>query len=206
MNPWKCRNYEKFYDDLVRKGISLHFEGGIDPDFRRLVMDFTRWLRKNFVFPIHVNVYIKNCEKVKLLNGQMAFGAFRWFGIYDEPYIRLPAKPDTGTMLKYPAQEVHETILSSLIHELTHYFQWVNQMTQIDRVSEWQANYYRYRLIEAYERDTACRETLCNQTGPADKNSAGLLICKKGKGFTDWIPKTTLTVQGGEYKSEEKVS
>lgn len=153
MNPWTCTEYKKHYSESVRTGIRLRLEAGIDVTTRSLFIDFGKWLRKNYIFPIRINVYIKNCETVKLLNGKITYGAFRWFGTYDEPYIRIPVKPDAQSISEYTSSEIREMALSSFVHELTHYFQWVNRLEQTNRSSEWQANYYRYRIIEQYCND-----------------------------------------------------
>lgn len=151
MNPWKSQNYKKIYDNQdIRTGIALRFEKGVHGDIKSLFTDFTKWLRKNYYFPIRVLVYVKESETIKLMNGSMAWGSFRYFDTFDEPYIRIP----TGDYLKQAENEGKEnaayTILSSFVHELTHYFQWVNQFEQTDRGSEWQANYYRNRIIDLY--------------------------------------------------------
>ena len=151
MNPWKSQNYKKIYDNQdIRTGIALRFEKGVHGDIKSLFTDFTKWLRKNYYFPIRVVVYVKESETIKLMNGSMAWGSFRYFDTFDEPYIRIP----TGDYLKQAEIEGKEnaayTILSSFVHELTHYFQWVNQFEQTDRGSEWQANYYRNRIIDLY--------------------------------------------------------
>ena len=151
MNPWKSQNYKKIYANQdIRTGIALRFEKGVHGDIKSLFTDFTKWLRKNYYFPIRVAVYIKASETIKLMNGSMAWGSFRYFDTFDEPYIRIP----TGDYLKQAEIEGKEnaayTILSSFVHELTHYFQWVNQFEQTDRGSEWQANYYRNRIIDLY--------------------------------------------------------
>jgi len=153
MNPWKCTRYRRIYSEDVRKGIHLHFEKGIDSELRALFLSFAGWLRRNYAFPIRVNVYVKNCVKIRLLDGRMAYGGFRYWGIHDEPYIRIPAKPETELLNVYTKEEIEEQILSSFVHELTHYFQWINQIEQSDRSCEWQANYYRYRMIEQYKRE-----------------------------------------------------
>ena len=151
MNPWKSQNYKKIYDNQdIRTGIALRFEKGVHGDIKSLFTDFTKWLRKNYYFPIRVVVYVKESETIKLMNGSMAWGSFRYFDTFDEPYIRIP----TDDYLKQAEIEGKEnaayTILSSFVHELTHYFQWVNQFEQTDRGSEWQANYYRNRIIDLY--------------------------------------------------------
>lgn len=151
MNPWKSKKYKNIYKNShTRTGISLRFDKGVHKDIRTLFINFTKWLRVNYDFPIHVVVYVKESETVTLSNGCIVWGAFRFFDTFDEPYIRIP----TGDYLKQAEavgkKEAAYTILSSLVHELTHYFQWVNQFEQTDRGSEWQANYYRYRIIDLY--------------------------------------------------------
>lgn len=151
MNPWSAKNYRKIYDNSdVRTGIALRFEKGVHGDIKFLFTDFAKWLRKNYYFPIRVVVYVKKSETIKLMNGNIAWGSFRYFDTFDEPYIKIP----TGDYLDRAKIEGDEnaayTILSSFVHELTHYFQWVNQFEQTDRGSEWQANYYRNRIIDLY--------------------------------------------------------
>ena len=151
MNPWKSQNFKRIYDyQNIRTGIALRFEKGVHSDIKLLFTDFTKWLRKNYCFPIRVAVYIKESETVTLRNGSVAWGSFRYFDTFDEPNIRIP----TGDYLKQAEIEGKEnaayTVLSSFVHELTHYFQWVNQLEQTDESSERQANYYRNRIIDLY--------------------------------------------------------
>ncbi len=154
MNPWSAKNYKKTYDNFdLRTGIALRFEKGVHGDIKLLFTDFAKWLRKNYHFPIRVTVYVKESETITLMNGSVAWGAFRYFDTFDEPYIRIP----TGDYLDRAKIEGDEnaayTILSSFVHELTHYFQWVNQFEQTEEKSERQANYYRNRIIDLYLSD-----------------------------------------------------
>lgn len=151
MNPWKSQKFQEIYcNSNVRTGIALRFEKGVHSDLKSLFIDFAKWLRKNYYFPIRVVVYVKETETITLMNGSVAWGSFRYFDTFDEPYIRMP----TGDYLERAEIEGKEnaayTILSSLVHELTHYFQWVNNFDQTDRGAEWQANYYRHRIIDLY--------------------------------------------------------
>ena len=43
--------------------------------------------------------------------------------------------------------------MSSLVHELTHYFQYVKGLEQTDYNSERQANYYRFKILELFYND-----------------------------------------------------
>ncbi len=151
MNPWSAKNYKKIYDNSdVRTGIALRFEKGVHSDIKSLFTDFTKWLRKNYYFPIRVAVYVKESKTVTLMNGSVAWGSFRYFDTFDEPYIRIPTG-DYSDRAEIEGEEIAGyTILSSFVHELTHYFQWVNQFEQTDKSSERQANYYRNRIIDLY--------------------------------------------------------
>ncbi len=151
MNPWKSKKHKNIYKDVnVRQGISLRFEKDVHEDVKNLFKRFTDWLRAKYDFPIRVTIYVKASETITLQNGCIAWGSFRCFDTFDEPYIRIP----TGDYLEQARivgeDTALEAILSSLVHELTHYFQWVNQFEQTDRGSEWQANFYRYRIIDLF--------------------------------------------------------
>lgn len=140
---------------LNRKGIeksqriSLHFEKGIEPAFRTLCIQFANWLRNNYCFPVHINIYIKDCEKIRLVGGQLAYGGFRYFE-NRSAYIRIPARIEPDVREEYEDMDIYYSILSSLVHELTHYYQWVAELEQTESVSERQANYFRFRIIEQF--------------------------------------------------------
>ena len=64
-NDFKINNNRATYSN----GISLIFEKGIESDLKREYILLVKWLRNNYIFPVHINVYILNSEKVKLLSG-----------------------------------------------------------------------------------------------------------------------------------------
>lgn len=151
MNLWE-RHERRQADGQGR--IILRFEPGVEPEFRALCRRFVRWLRKKYAFPVSVRVYVKDCEQVRLLSGRMAYGSFRWFEGDRLPCIRLPARIEERLRAEYSDMDIYYSVLSSLVHELTHYLQWVEVLEQSDAVSERQANHYRFRLIEQF-----CKET-----------------------------------------------
>lgn len=151
MNLWQTFEI-KNNSDTCSKGISLHYQEGIEENLKRKYISFAKWLRKNYVFPVHINIYILNCEKVLLKNGIWAYGSFKWFP-KRPPYIRIPSAIETELLSEYSKEEIYEQILSSLVHELTHYFQWVLDLDQSNATSERQAHYYRYRIIDKYNAD-----------------------------------------------------
>ena len=152
MNLWQ--NFEiKREPPFKNCGFSLHFEPGIDAEMRRQYCAFARWLRKTYMFPVHINVYLLHTEKICLLDGRMSYGGFRYFTT-KPPRIRVASAIERHLLGEYTEKELREQILSSFVHELSHYFQWILALEQSDAVSERQANYYRYRILERYYDDT----------------------------------------------------
>ena len=151
MNLWQ-KFEKKRSSTMENRGITFHYEAGIDTELKKKYVRFGRWLRKNYYFPVHINVYILNCERVKLLNGTMVYGSFRWFPKHS-PYIRIPSAIEAGLLEENTREEIYESILSSLVHELTHYYQWVLDLKQSKAVSERQANYFRYRIIDKFYQE-----------------------------------------------------
>lgn len=148
MNLWQTFE-KKNCSDFENHGISFHYEKGIDNNLKKLYLSFSKWLRKDYVFPVHINIYILNCEKIRLRNGNMSYGCFRWYP-NKTPLIKIPSSIEKELLKEYTTEEIYEQILSSLVHELTHYYQWVLDLSQSNATSERQANYYRYRIIEKF--------------------------------------------------------
>ncbi|MBR3575958.1 MAG: hypothetical protein IKL42_00970, partial [Clostridia bacterium] len=67
-----------------------------------------------------------------------------------EPHIRIPSKINLDLYQQHDQEELYEQVISSLVHELSHYFQWVLGIKQDDKTSERQANYFRYRIIDKF--------------------------------------------------------
>ena len=145
MNLWQTFLQSNCTEDNA--GFSLHFDAQIDPEIRSAYLGLAKFLRSRYCFPVHVNIYVKNCEKIRLRNGQPAYGSFRWFS-KRPPNIRIPSKMEEDLLRDHTREEIIDQILSSLIHEMTHYFQWVLDLDQSSAVSERQANYYRYRILD----------------------------------------------------------
>lgn len=152
MNLWdefKINNQEK----IQNNGIVLHFDKGIDTVLKNKYIDFAHWLRKNYVFPKRINVYVLDSDKVALKNGNLVYGKFAWYKKRN-PIIKIPSRIEEDLLEEFTLDELHLSILSSFVHELTHYFQWIKELEQSNATSERQANYFRYRILDKYYDDT----------------------------------------------------
>lgn len=96
------------------------------PEVRDALNKYAGWLRKSYVFPIRVPVYLFPSETIITQDGKRVAASF--FAPFDrniEPFIRIA----TGD---YPALERDQgrdnalaAFINSLSHEIVHYFQWV---------------------------------------------------------------------------------
>ena len=148
MNLWQ-EFYIKNQKGVINAGISFHYEKGIDNELKSKYINFAKWLRKTYIFPVHLNVYVINTEKVPLKNGNLVYGKFCWYP-KKTPIIKIPSAINESLLEEYTIDEIHKSILSSLVHELTHYYQWVKGTEQSNATSERQANFYRFKIIDEY--------------------------------------------------------
>ena len=79
------------------------------------------------------------------MDGSYAYGGFRYFE-NKPPYIRIPARITGDWVNGNDNTENYFTILGSLVHELTHYFQWIEGSD----ITERQPDYFRFRIIDLY--------------------------------------------------------
>ena len=131
-------------------GFNVRYEKGIDKILKKKYKILFSYLRKNYVFPYHINIYIKNSYKVRLNSGIEAFGKFHYYEDKSS-YIVIPSKLEINLLGEYTKEELRVSILGSLVHELTHYFQMCLDLNQSDEESEKQADYYRYNAVDLWK-------------------------------------------------------
>ena len=141
-----------------RAGLRLRFQPGVDPEVRAACIRFAAWLRRTYVFPVRVPVYVKAAATVICRDGEEASAVF--FGPDDpaqEPYIRLSAGDYPTLRQRWGRDGALGAILHSLAHELSHYFQWLNHHDawlsdepETDRRMERQAVYYADAILNDY--------------------------------------------------------
>ena len=154
---WVTKTEEniRFYSDSAKKSnLSIHFAYAIDPDTKKSICKFVRYLRKEFFFPIRCNVYFFDCEKFHSKRGGYCYGIFfsnEESGGRIYPQIYIPSNMELYFVYR------------SLCHELTHYFQWYFlDDNKSDRSLEIQAGNYAARIMEDYcryhctEDDSTC--------------------------------------------------
>lgn len=152
MHLWQLEEWKKYYASCdCRKGLRVRCEPLVNQEVRQAIHKFCLWLRKEFCFPIRVNVYVKAADTIKAMDGERVSATF--FGPYYhslEPYIRLSTGDYLKQKGKFGRDNALASILTSLAHELSHYYQWINDVELTLRGIERQATSYAEGILAEY--------------------------------------------------------
>ncbi len=153
---WNKNGWKKYYLNVpVRKGLRIRYSADIDNEVKESIKRFVSWLRQEYYFPFRVVVYVKSAKSIIAKDGEAVSGTFfSPFDRYAEPYARVA----TGDYLQDKLERGRDTalaiILRTIAHELTHYFQWINDVNLTDRGTEYQAYYYSEKIVDEYAEYT----------------------------------------------------
>lgn len=154
MHIWTIENWKKIYNGAHRKGLRFVIDKNVDIEVRSACKEFGTWLRKQYTFPIRVPVYVKQHEKIKACDGELVVGTFFWPDLRDvEPYIRVAAGDYSELKNNRGKFNALAEILLSIAHELTHYFQFINDLKLTEIGEERQAKAYAQFILEEYFED-----------------------------------------------------
>lgn len=152
MDVWKIKKWQSIYKQSPkRSGLRIRYDKGVDPEVKRAIGEFAVWLRSEYVFPMRVPIYVKPTVKIKAMDGEMVYGTcFLPFDRQVEPYIRIATGDYCGKLNGSERDNILGGILETIVHELTHYFQWVNGMELSVIGEERQATNYASRIVDKY--------------------------------------------------------
>lgn len=153
MHIWTIDNWKDFLDcsGNRRTGLRFRYEPNVDPEVKNACKCFAKWLRSEYYFPIRVPVYIKDKTYIKARDGEHVVGTF--LGPYDysvEPYIKIATGDYLELKDKYGRDNALATILTCIAHEITHYYQWINNLQLTDIGRERQATRYADIILAEY--------------------------------------------------------
>lgn len=151
MHIWCLEDWKRYIPIGCRSGNRIKFDAGIDNEVRRSCKEFIKWMREEFVFPIRVPVYIKNSIHIRANDGELVYGTFFRPNEYSvEPYIRIAAGDYAKMNVEWGKDEALTAILKTIAHELTHYFQWINNLKLTPIGEERQATKYSRYILDEY--------------------------------------------------------
>lgn len=138
-------------DTPRRNGIRFRYGKTVHPEVKRAFTQFALWLRTRYSFPIRVVVYVKGEKIIRAKDGENVVGTFfEPFSFMDEPYIRIATGDYNEMASTLGKDDALASILLSLAHELTHYFQWINNIQLTPTGRERQATRYANYVIDEY--------------------------------------------------------
>ena len=157
MHIWTITTWEKYYDlsnPKHRKGLRTRFEKGIDPEVRAACLRFCVWLRAEYFFPIRIPIYFKQAERIRAMDGEMVCATFfEPINKHDEPYARVATGDYQQLKEEMGRDDALASVLLSVAHELTHYFQWINDVKLTTIGEERQASRYARIILDEYADD-----------------------------------------------------
>ena len=153
MNPWENNKWMQLYaeENIFRNGLRLHYDKGINDTLKLFFKSFISWLRHNYNFPVRINIYIKNKYNIKAKDGELVSATF--FGPYnklEEPYIKISVGDYYDIANSKDVYCALCSEIASAAHELTHYYQWLNNMDLSEKQEERQAEYYSKKIVYDY--------------------------------------------------------
>ena len=153
MHIWTIENWTKHLAPIEerRTGLRLRFDRDVDPEVRAACKAFCGWLRSEYYFPLRVPVYVKRARRVRTMDGDLVCGSFFEPEEYTvEPYIRIASGDYPELLASRGRDDALASILSTISHELTHYFQWINALDLTDVGRERQATRYAKYILSEY--------------------------------------------------------
>ncbi len=96
-------------------------------------------------------MYVKGTKTIRTKDGDHVVGSFfEPFSYSDEPYIRFAAGNYEELISVWGKDRALASILLTLAHELTHYYQWINHIPLTPIGRERQASRYAEFIIDEY--------------------------------------------------------
>lgn len=153
MHIWTRVDWKNYLpeDGKRRTGLRFRYEPSVDPEVKQACKEFANWLRSEYDFPLRVPVYVKGQKILRTMDGEGAVGTFfEPFAYSDEPYIRIATGDYEALKAKRGKDNALASILDSIAHELTHYYQWINQIPLTPIGAERQAARYACFILDEY--------------------------------------------------------
>ena len=140
-----------YIETKENNGIYLRFAKGVDIGLKKKIQAFCRWVRRNYVFPIKLNIFISDAPYI--VNSQTGEKVSATIFLPDDRSNPL-ARISTGNYLKDIERidlfSADCNVLASIAHEITHYFQWWKADSPNAKLDESQARRKAKQIVYRY--------------------------------------------------------
>ena len=154
---WPLYHWENYlYLDDTQKyheGLRMKYDQGIHPELKQMCKRFAGYLRSKYCFPLRVTVHIKKHDRVLASDGDLVTGLFLYNENYDystDPDILIAAGDYEDLIKRWGQESAMRNILGTIAHELSHYYQWINQIHFTPIGLERQANHYAEYIVDDF--------------------------------------------------------
>ncbi|MGM9629922.1 hypothetical protein [Butyricicoccus sp.] len=149
---WDSERWKKFYQDgETRTGLHMRFDKSIPPEIKWPCYMFCEWVRDNYAFPIRVPIYFKAGKTVRCMDGDTVSGKiFLPHNRQEEPHISIATGDFSENEARFGTEDAIFSLLCTIAHELTHYYQWINRLEQKDARNERQAVKTAEQMVYKY--------------------------------------------------------
>lgn len=113
------------------------------------IKSFIKYIRKNYYFPIRCKIFFTNESNYKSF-----FDGHRYYGIFfDKSTEKRKVYPQIYVASKITKFNKIEDVLFTLLHELTHYYQWYfyEEKIRTNRSLEIEANKWARYILQEYK-------------------------------------------------------
>ena len=147
MDIWQAKRWKKVLPEDCRRGLRTRFDPDASPEIKAYCKEMCKWLQYYWDFPMRVPIYFKSSEFIRAADGDKCSAIFSGpYNHSEEPYIRIAI----GDYKKRVEAQQNYTLSVVSPHELTHYFQWINDIRLTEIGEERQATVYARDILEYF--------------------------------------------------------
>lgn len=151
MDIWQAKRWKKVLPEDCRRGLRTRFDPDISPEIKAYCKEMCKWLQYYWDFPMRVPIYFKNREFIRAADGDKCAAIFSGpYNHSEEPYIRIALGDYEKITKKWGKDRAIANTLRCIPHELTHYFQWINDIRLTEIGEERQATVYARAILEYF--------------------------------------------------------
>ena len=137
----------EYIDSANNDGLRCKYSIGFDEQTKTKVNEFVKFIRRNYYFPIRLNVEF--FDKTHFLT--QADG-HKFYGIFYDGDSSKNIYPKICIASRVTERNLIEDVLFSIAHEITHYYQWyfLEDNERTDRSLEIEANKWAKYILYSY--------------------------------------------------------
>lgn len=137
-----------------KDGLRIFYDKEVHPEVKAAFQRLAAWIRERFYFPVRVNARICSAERVTARDGSRSVGlCFMPDNQAENCQIKIATGDYEKLVRERGTLQARIAIILPFLHELTHYYQWINSVELTPVGEERQAARYADDLMGEYLHD-----------------------------------------------------